>query len=143
MPARCRGCNQVGCRFAATCAAGHRQEATRSGHGEVKKVQQAIDLLPHGWRMAMRTQKLDRAIAQSEELSASITATRSGGSAEVQTIALKKDVAAAQALDLLAKYGDGCRPTTNPDGKFYRIARLLSGQKSDMARACASALSDK
>jgi hypothetical protein len=113
---------------------------------KVKAVQKAIDALPHGWRMVMNfnaAQRLEHIARHSEELSAGFTAKRSGGSAKMQTLAWKKDVAADRALDLLAKYGDGRRPTTMPDGHFYRIARLLSGQKSDMARACASALSDR
>ena len=89
---------------------------------------------------AQRLQHIDK---HSEKLSASITAKRSGGSAAVQTSAFKKDVAADRALGLLTTYGDRRRPTTMRYGDFYRIAPLLSGQKGNMARACASALSDK
>jgi hypothetical protein len=113
---------------------------------KVKAVQKAIDALPHGWRMVMNfnaAERLKHIAKHSEEMSASIAAKRSGGSAAVQTSAFKKYVAADQALGLLTAYGDGRRPTTMRGGDFYRIARLLSGQKGNMARACASALSDK
>jgi hypothetical protein len=113
---------------------------------KVKAVQKAIDALPHGWRMVMNfnaAQRLEHIAKHSEELSAGFTAKRSGGSANVQTLAWKKDIAAVRALDLLTTYGDGRRPTTMRYGDFYRIARLLSGQKGNMARACSSALSDR
>jgi hypothetical protein len=134
----------VDCRFAAARCAGHRQETTRSCHGEGKggaeSNRRLAARLADGDELA---QRLEHIAKHSEELSAGFTARRSGGSAAVQTSAFKKDVAADRALDLLAKYGDGRRPTTMPDGHFYRTARLLSGQKGNMARACAAALSDK
>jgi hypothetical protein len=111
----------------------------------LKAVQEAIDKLPYGERMVMRVhalRKLKDIAGQAEELSARITAKRSGGSPKLQRIAAQKQYAAERALKLLVVYDGKERPTSMRGGKLYRIAALLSGQKSGMERACARALSE-